>query len=765
MLLFTGPLSLGNVISEQKFGLASRLSVKCNICHQVNNVTTSEQHRTVTRGPKAYDTNTRLALASLDNGIGFSHVNSILTALEIPSLTRSTYKKREREIGQATELVARESCEKMLIQESEMVKEKGVLADSDGLLPLSVSYDMGWSKRGKAHNSLTGHGAIMGSVTGKALDYTTRNKFCRTCLSAKKDDDNPNPHDCRLNHTMSSKSMEPESAVEMFKRVPVQGDIPVKYAVFIGDDDCSTISRIREEVSYQVEKWSDTVHAKRTLVNHLYKLKSERSFPRGESVLSNKVIEYFGKCFSYAIAQNAGNVDGLKQSIQLIVPHAFGVHENCKEWCAYKKDSATYKHKDLPYGKDLTGENLRKALEEVFEIYTNENVLKKIAQNASSQRNESLNSTIGSKNPKIRFYGGSESADQRVACAVAQKNLDKQYLVKTLETANITPGCIMNNQAKKMDYERSQDKNRKQSTTFKKRRRQLAKIRSSKNVVLESKEGTVYQSGSALSLDPAIINACCISKAEHCEIEKQAPSFCYRPLKKFQKFNANLEYNLVIFDTETNCGGKKAELVELAAICHNTGDSFTKFVMPKCDINEHASKINKFSITSFGNERILHRNGLPIETESLSECLRGFAAFLKSTVVKVRNVSRSKPVKTVLVGHNANVFDTPLLIRSINQINLVRSQFQELDLHFADSQTLARHLIKENNEHLRYADATVPKENLQDIYRCLFQSEFENAHEGLADVMALRKIMFQSKLALTTEDIVNNAQTVDFSVP
>jgi len=76
----------------------------------------------------------------------------------------------------------------------------------------------------------------------------------------------------------------------------------------------------------------------------------------------------------------------------------------------------------LPYGKDLTWENLRKALEEVFEIYTNENVLKKIAQNASSQRNESLNSTIGSKNPNIRFYGGNESADQRVACAIAQKN-------------------------------------------------------------------------------------------------------------------------------------------------------------------------------------------------------------------------------------------------------------------------------------------------------------------------------------------------------
>ena len=100
-------------------------------------------------------------------------------------------------------------------------------------------------------------------------------------------------------------------------------------------------------------------------------------------------------------------------------------------------------------------------------------------------------------------------------------------------------------------------------------------------------------------------------------------------------------------------------------------------------MNMQAKSTNS-SITSFGNELTLHRNGIQIETESLSECLRGFAAFLKSTIVKVGNVTRSKPVKTVLVGHNANVFDTPLLIRSINHIDLVRSQFQELDLYFVD---------------------------------------------------------------------------------
>ena len=102
---------------------------------------------------------------------------------------------------------------------------------------------MGWSKQGRAHNSLTGHGAVIGSLTGKALDFTTRNKFNRTCQSASQTGGNPKPHDCRFNHQTSSKSMEPLSAVELFKRAPVQSNCPAKYAVFIGDDDCSTLSK------------------------------------------------------------------------------------------------------------------------------------------------------------------------------------------------------------------------------------------------------------------------------------------------------------------------------------------------------------------------------------------------------------------------------------------------------------------------------------------------------------------------------------------
>ena len=79
----------------------------------------------------------------------------------------------------------------------------------------------------------------------------------------------------------------PEVGVRLFNDAPNYG---VKYSVFIGDDDSSTIAKIHEEVGYNVEKWSDSSHATTTLVSHLHKIKSEKNNLPGESVLSQKVM-------------------------------------------------------------------------------------------------------------------------------------------------------------------------------------------------------------------------------------------------------------------------------------------------------------------------------------------------------------------------------------------------------------------------------------------------------------------------------------------
>ena len=161
------------------------------------------------------------------------------------------------------------------------------------------------------NDSLTGHGAIMGSKTKKVLDYSCANKLCRICEGARSKGKDPIYHDCRQNHKGSSKSMEPEVGVRLFNDAPNYG---VKYSVFIGDDGSSTIAKIHE-VSYNVEKWSHSSHATRTLVSHLHKIKSEKNNLPGESVLSQKVIDYFQKCFSYCLTQNKGDPEKMRKSL------------------------------------------------------------------------------------------------------------------------------------------------------------------------------------------------------------------------------------------------------------------------------------------------------------------------------------------------------------------------------------------------------------------------------------------------------------------
>ena len=101
-------------------------------------------------------------------------------------------------------------------------------------------------------------------------------------------------------------------------------------------------------------------------------------------------------------------------------------------------------------------------------------MVNKLVHCANSQRNESLNSTIGSKNPKTRFYGGSESNDFRVACGVAQTNIGYDYIGKTLHVLNIEPGSHYHKHAEAMDKKVIYNKQRKGKREFKRRRNQLS---------------------------------------------------------------------------------------------------------------------------------------------------------------------------------------------------------------------------------------------------------------------------------------------------
>ena len=133
-------------------------------------------------------------------------------------------------------------------------------------------------------------------------------------------------------------------------------------SVLVGDDDSSTTGKVRKNVEHEVEKWSDVVHAKRSFGSSLYSIKTQNRS------LTDMVIRYFQWCFGYTLKQNKDDEEGVQNGLKSIVPHAYGDHSSCGNWCGYLKNPASYKHTGLPCGKDLTDKSLRQSLGKIIEV-------------------------------------------------------------------------------------------------------------------------------------------------------------------------------------------------------------------------------------------------------------------------------------------------------------------------------------------------------------------------------------------------------------
>ena len=106
--------------------------------------------------------------------------------------------------------------------------------------------------------------------------------------------------------------MEPDAAVELFNRAPTPG---VKFQftqVMMTPQQRHTYVK---KVAYNVEKFSDIIHMKRSLTTRVYNLSQNAKFDNC-SPLSQKVINHLVKCFSYAIAQNKGDSKGIQAALK-----------------------------------------------------------------------------------------------------------------------------------------------------------------------------------------------------------------------------------------------------------------------------------------------------------------------------------------------------------------------------------------------------------------------------------------------------------------
>ena len=337
---------------------------------------------------------------------------------------------------------------------------------------ISVSYDGAWQKRGKARDSITGFGTIIGESTGKVLDFRVKSTRCRKCDCAVSDS-TTSSHDCRRNHSGSSKYMEPEIAVVCFNDAPNHG---IKYSSYAGDEDATTESHIKYRVNYDTAMTTDKNHATRTLGSRLY---SAQNTVKG---LTFVVIKYILKLFSYCVLQNQGKPEKLKQGMKSLVCHAFGEHGECDEtsWGALK-DPSSYQYKDLPGGKQLSDDNLRAAIENAIKPFQTDEWCEKLANCGSSQANECVNGVVATKAPKIRHYGSSESLNFHVASWVCQFNEGHEYLIQTTKHLGLEESKLKNVYVETETRKRKKEQDRKKKRSVKRRRKELKKAKARKN--------------------------------------------------------------------------------------------------------------------------------------------------------------------------------------------------------------------------------------------------------------------------------------------
>lgn len=673
----TNPLQLSHATSIRTYGLAAILKVPCSNtnCRFVNNVPTGKQHGKT----HIWDVNTKLANALIHAGVGVSQMNSILAALNIPQVQHKLVSKRQTEVGQAVEVVANSSVLECLEEECNATEKE------TGSKDICVSVDAGWQKRGsgKAYDSMSGHATMIGTRTGKVVGYSVRTKSYRVCSHASKTGTNPQPHDCKQNWNGSAKALEQDMVVEMVKEKKQAG---IRTAAIVGDDDATTISKLHQTVDPNIKKRSDKNHLKKNLSNSLYVLK--QTYPS----LSVRVIRYIQKCWAYMVAQNKHNPAGVEVGLDAMWKHPFRDHSSCSDWCTHKEEPhKQYKH--LPFGQCLTDKNLQEALADIFKKYKSHS--KKIAELGSTQANESINNSIASKAPKRLHFSGSASLNYRVSAAVAQTNIGHTYVSKVNARIGLSPGSYTQRLAVLRDLQHRKRKALNTTRAAKRRRLELKAKRLQKSSCQETREGKTYS--------PEV--DVCGEEAYLTFIPPPCPSPVRVPV------NISSEHVPVYFDLETTGLARTSHITQIAAAAGEL--HFSCYVFPRIAISSQSASVTGISVRN----GIMYHHGKRVDSKSISTAVDMLLDFCQTFQKKI-----------ILVGHNVESFDSPILMYALDRCKKLES-FTNIVDGFLDT--------------LKFFRIERPGfSSYRQEYLCKNLAGIDyDAHDALSDVLSLQSLI------------------------
>ncbi|KAK0071200.1 hypothetical protein PV325_013307, partial [Microctonus aethiopoides] len=119
-------LSLEDIVHEKRVMLASMFDVKCRECGALTTVCSDKQHQVLSvkdRKVQHFNVNTSIVFGTLNTGLGNSHLNKILSSVDVPNCNSASFQNHEKEVGSATWKLTDESCKNAVAEERQLTIE------------------------------------------------------------------------------------------------------------------------------------------------------------------------------------------------------------------------------------------------------------------------------------------------------------------------------------------------------------------------------------------------------------------------------------------------------------------------------------------------------------------------------------------------------------------------------------------------------------------------------------------------------------------
>ena len=203
-------------------------------------------------------------------------------------------------------------------------------------------------------------------------------------------------------------------------------------------------------------------------------------------------------------------------------------------------------------------------------------------------------------------------------------------------------------------------------------------------------------------------------------------------------------YLFLSMDLETTGLERKSEILQISCSPSNVEtESFSENLFPERQIiNQAATQVHGISVDFRNGRKTLMRRGTELAAISQTQGQTDFCTYLEHY---------SHSTRIVLIAHNGDKFDFPVLINALERNNLL-SVFLSINVLLLDSLTIVSKEMKQKDSPLQ----SCKRKSLSDLDQCLIKEMFD-AHDAMEDAAALSQVLLQSPLKVKPEKLIEKS--------